>query len=73
MNQKICLALCTYNGERFLQEQLDSIASQTRLPDLLVTVDDKSSDNTVKIIESFAKKSPLTIEILALSRTFKKQ
>ena len=62
MNQKICLALCTYNGERFLQEQLDSIASQTRLPDLLVTVDDKSSDNTVKIIESFAKKSPFPVK-----------
>jgi glycosyltransferase involved in cell wall biosynthesis len=62
MNQKICLALCTYNGERFLQEQLDSIASQTRLPDLLVTVDDKSSDGTVKIIESFAKVAPFPVK-----------
>ena len=62
MNQTICLALCTYNGERFLQEQLDSIASQTRLPDLLVIVDDKSSDDTVKIIESFAKKAPFPVK-----------
>jgi glycosyltransferase involved in cell wall biosynthesis len=62
MNQKICLALCTYNGERFLQEQLDSIASQVRLPDLLVTVDDKSSDDTVKIIEAFAKNAPFPVK-----------
>lgn len=26
----ISIALCTYNGERYLQEQLDSIAAQTR-------------------------------------------
>ncbi len=39
--------MCTYNGERFLAEQLDSIAKQSRLPDELVVCDDGSTDRTV--------------------------
>ncbi|MBW6521001.1 MAG: glycosyltransferase, partial [Desulfoarculaceae bacterium] len=42
----ISIALCTYNGEQFLQEQLDSIAAQSLLPDELVICDDRSSDAT---------------------------
>ena len=44
---KISVALCTYNGEKFLQEQLESIALQTLLPDELVVCDDRSSDSLV--------------------------
>lgn len=50
----ISVAMCTYNGSAFLQEQLDSIAAQTRLPDELVICDDGSSDSTVDIVERFA-------------------
>ena len=46
----VSVALCTYNGERFLQEQLDSIAMQTRLPDEVVVGDDCSSDTTIEIL-----------------------
>ena len=52
---KISVALCTYNGERFLSEQLESFAEQTRLPDEIVIGDDGSNDRTVEIIENFAK------------------
>ncbi len=37
---KISIALCTYNGEKFLTEQLESFLAQTRLPDELVVGDD---------------------------------
>lgn len=48
------IAICTYNGERFLQEQLDSFATQTRLPDEVVICDDCSKDSTWEILTAFA-------------------
>ena len=44
--------MCTYNGARYLREQLDSIAMQTRLPDELVICDDRSTDNTEEIVKA---------------------
>jgi glycosyltransferase involved in cell wall biosynthesis len=49
--------MCTYNGARFLQEQLESIAAQTRLPDELVICDDGSTDESVEIISAFLRKA----------------
>ena len=51
---RVSVAMCTYNGSRFLPEQLASIAAQTRLPDELVVCDDGSSDATPQIVEDFA-------------------
>lgn len=51
--QRVSVAMCTYNGERYLQEQLDSIAAQTCLPDELVVCDDRSSDRTIEILQRF--------------------
>jgi glycosyltransferase involved in cell wall biosynthesis len=42
-SKTISVAMCTYNGERYLREQLESIALQTRLPDELVICDDRQS------------------------------
>src|SRR5688572_17545418 len=50
----ISVALCTYNGARYLRDQLLSIAQQTRLPDSVVICDDGSSDATVPIVKEFA-------------------
>lgn len=50
----ISVAMCTYNGQRFLKQQLDSIAAQTRQPDEMVICDDQSNDQTAKIVEQFA-------------------
>lgn len=58
---KISIALCTYNGAKFLPEQLESYLKQTRLPDELIVCDDCSSDDTVKIIEKFARNSPFPV------------
>ncbi|KIP86143.1 hypothetical protein SN15_09375 [Stenotrophomonas maltophilia] len=47
------IAVCTYNGERFLQEQLDSLLRQTERPDQIVIRDDVSSDGTLDILRAF--------------------
>lgn len=48
----ISVALCTYNGEKYIAEQLYSILHQTVPIDEIVIVDDCSNDNTVKIINN---------------------
>jgi len=60
---RLSVALCTYNGERFLQEQLDSIAAQTRPPDELLVGDDRSTDGTRRLVESFAAAAPFPVSL----------
>lgn len=52
----ISIALCTYNGGKFLKEQLQSIHNQSIIPDEVVISDDGSTDNTFEIIEEFTSK-----------------
>lgn len=47
----VSVALCTYNGERFIAEQLRSILHQTLMPAQVVVSDDGSSDATVQIVK----------------------
>ena len=49
---KISVCMATYNGERFLPEQINSILSQMGADDELVVVDDASSDGTVAYLKS---------------------
>jgi glycosyltransferase involved in cell wall biosynthesis len=60
---ELSIAMCTYNGSRFLGEQLDSIAVQSRLPDELVVCDDGSTDETVEILERFARRAPFVVRL----------
>lgn len=60
----ISIAMATYNGQRFLPMQLESIAAQTRLPDELVISDDGSSDCTVEIVEKFAAHARFKVILL---------
>lgn len=59
---RVSVALCTYNGARFLGEQLDSIARQSRPIDELILCDDGSSDETLAIARRFADRLPLQIQ-----------
>ena len=61
--QFLSIAMCTYNGAKYLQEQLDSIANQTRLPDEIVICDDGSTDATVEILEKFKRHAPFSVRI----------
>jgi glycosyltransferase involved in cell wall biosynthesis len=58
---KISIAMATYNGAKYLREQLDSFVAQTRLPDELVITDDCSTDNTIEIIQAFAATAPFAV------------
>lgn len=58
---KISIALCTYNGARFIGEQLQSLACQTRLPDELMVCDEGSADTTLEIVEDFAARAPFEV------------
>lgn len=60
---KISVAMATYNGEKYLQEQLDSLARQTRLPDELVVSDDASTDRTREILGDFASTAPFSVTV----------
>jgi glycosyltransferase involved in cell wall biosynthesis len=60
---KISVALCTYNGERFLQQQLDSIARQTQPPDEMIVCDDGSTDGTLEILKQFASDAPFAVHL----------
>ena len=55
---KTSVALCTYNGEKFLREQLDSILNQTKAVDEIVVCDDGSTDSTLQILEEYYQKNP---------------
>ena len=54
MSKTISVALCTYNGAKYIREQLESIVNQTLLPTEIVVYDDKSTDNTLDIVSDFA-------------------
>src|SRR6187549_727051 len=52
----VSIAMATYNGEKFITEQLESLVNQTYKNIEIVIVDDCSTDNTVRIITDFQKK-----------------
>src|SRR5205814_1057756 len=61
-------AMCTYNGGRYVGEQLDSIAAQTRRPDELIICDDRSTDETVRVVEEFAKSAGFGVRLYVNGR-----
>lgn len=52
--QRVSVVMCTYNGEAFIEEQIESILNQTYPLFELLIVDDCSKDNTVAIVEKIA-------------------
>jgi glycosyltransferase involved in cell wall biosynthesis len=65
---KISIALCTYNGERFLARQLASIQQQTVLPYELVICDDCSTDKTIEIVRDFTASALFPVRIFRNER-----
>jgi glycosyltransferase involved in cell wall biosynthesis len=59
----ISVAMCTFNGARFLARQLWTIQEQTVLPAELVVCDDGSTDDSVAILERFASSAPFPVHI----------
>ena len=57
---KTSIVLSTYNGEKFIEEQLNSLLAQTRQPDGVIIVDDCSTDSTPEKCRNFIKEHDLT-------------
>lgn len=57
--KRVSIVMCTYNGEKYLAGQLDSILSQTYPLHEILIQDDGSSDGTVQIIEDYRKRYPV--------------
>jgi glycosyltransferase involved in cell wall biosynthesis len=55
---KLSVAMCTYNGEKYIKEQLESILHQTMSIDEIVICDDGSKEKTIEIITQFQEKNP---------------
>ena len=53
MEEKVDVLLATYNGEKYLKEQIDSILNQTYQNINLIISDDNSNDSTRKILEEY--------------------
>lgn len=55
-NPKLCILLASYNGEKYISEQLDSIINQTYKNWELIIRDDGSKDETITILNKYEKK-----------------
>ena len=54
---RVLVLMSTYNGERFLEEQLDSILSQEGVDVSLLVRDDGSKDNTCQLLSDYASRN----------------
>lgn len=55
-NLRVSVAVITYNGEKFIEEQLNSILNQTVKPNEIIISDDGSTDGTLSIIQDIIDK-----------------
>jgi len=60
---KVSVAMTTFNGGRYIREQISSILDQSRRPDELIICDDGSTDDTLQIIEEYINTSPVSIAL----------
>lgn len=63
MNPLVSVCIPTYNGEKYLQEALESLLNQTYSNLEIVVSDDRSSDNTLKILHSYKTRSKIPFKI----------
>ena len=57
----VSVLLCNYNHARYLPESLGAICAQSRPPDECIVVDDGSTDDSVSVIEEFARRYPFIV------------
>ena len=63
MNNKVKVLMSTYNGQKYLREQLDSILNQEGIEVSILIRDDGSQDGTIEILSEYAEKYP-NIELI---------
>lgn len=62
---RLSIAMATFNGAKYLSEQIDSLLRQTRKPDEIVICDDRSTDETMELLRDYAARFP---ELFKISR-----
>jgi len=60
----LSVALCTFNGDKFIQKQIDSILNQSIIVNEIVICDDASDDKTLGILNIYQKKYPTIIKLI---------
>lgn len=63
LEANIAVVIATYNGERFIREQLDSVLAQTLLPSEIIIQDDNSKDATWVILNEYQNRYPNLIRL----------
>jgi len=61
--KKVAVLMATYNGEKWIKPQIKSILSQKNVDVKIIVRDDRSSDDTVKLINKIKKKNNIQIKI----------
>ena len=64
MSDRISVVLATYNGDRYLGEQLASLMAQRQLPDEVIVVDDGSEDPTPERLVEFQERAPFRVRLV---------
>lgn len=68
---KTSVAICTFNGEQFLNQQIDSILNQTCSVDEIIICDDLSTDSTISILNLYKEKHPTLFKIYINERNLR--
>ena len=58
----VSVVMATYNGAKFIREQLDSILDQLYPIQEIIIQDDGSKDETINIIKEYSKKYPIIVQ-----------
>ena len=66
--KKVFILLATYNGEKYLREQIDSLLNQKDIDVFIRVADDRSTDGTAIILEEY-KKNPESVLVSLYSTT----
>lgn len=64
MECRVSIAMATFNGEKHVIEQLESLARQTLLPVELIVTDDGSTDKTVELIQGFVEQIKFPVRVI---------
>jgi glycosyltransferase involved in cell wall biosynthesis len=63
MSKNISVALCTYNGEKYIEKQLNSILNQSQSVNEIIICDDCSSDGTQELLRTIQSQYPDIIHL----------
>ena len=61
---KVSIAMATFNGSKFIVQQIESILQQDRLPDEIIISDDSSTDNTCLLIDNLLSTSSIEYKLV---------